>query len=329
MRPKVAIVAGASGYIGRVLCEELLLQGWSVYGIYKNRDSCADVPFHKRFHVVVSTDNSYYGTLSDFKEAEYDTIYGADAYFDLAWDTKNRSNPYKQMICVAETLGLFMGTRLKDLNVRTFVFVSSFLSFGYKHRMAGFTAEDVFYGGGKSFASDMMMAYSGVKDAPVFVEVMLTNVYGPRSNGRFLDKVIDTFMKGHTFYLKSTGEQMYDFVYETDAAKAIIIAATDSPKSGPSWYLVQQHSGIYLKAFIRVVHDIIGKGSYKLGTETVIDHLRTQGAREYTNIRELGWTPVFDFVDGVEIIKRRREENCSWLHRIWRGIRQKLKTVIG
>lgn len=329
MRPKVAIVAGASGYIGRVLCEELLLQGWSVYGIYRSQESCVDIPCHKRFHIVVSTDNNYYGTLSDFKEADYDTTYGADAYFDLAWDTKNRSNPYKQMICVTETLGLFMGTRLKDLNVRTFVFVSSFLSFGYKHRMMGLTAEDIFYGGGKSFASDMMMAYSGVKDTPVFVEVMLTNVYGPRSSGRFLDKVIDTFMKGGTCYLKSTGEQMYDFVYETDAAKAIIIAATDSPKSGPSWYLVQQHSGIYLKAFIRVVHDIIGKGSYKLGTETVIDHLSTQGAREYSNIRELGWEPMFDFVDGVEVIKRLRKEKGAWLHRIWNGLQQKLQVVIG
>ena len=329
MRPKVAIVAGASGYIGRVLCEELLLQGWSVYGIYKNQETCVDIPCHKRFHIVVSTDNNHYGTLSDFKEADYDTIYGADAYFDLAWDTKNRSNPYKQMICVTETLGLFMGTRLKDLNVRTFVFVTSFLSFAYKTNTAGFDREAVFYGGGKSFVADMMAAYSAYADTPTFVEVILTNVYGPRSNGRFLDKVIDTFMKGHTFYLKSTGEQMYDFVYETDAAKAIIIAATDSPKSGPSSYIVQQHNGIYLKAFIRVIHDVVGKGSYKLGTETVIDHLRTQGAREYTNIRELGWTPVFDFVDGVEIIKKRRKENCSWLHRIWRGIRQKLKTVIG
>ena len=254
MRPKVAIVAGASGYVGRVLCEELLLQGWSVYGIYKNQETCVDIPCHKRFHIVVSTDNNHYGTLSDFKEADYDTTYGADAYFDLAWDTKNRSNPYKQMICVTETLGLFMGTRLKDLNVRTFVFVSSFLSFGYKHRMMRLTAEDIFYGGGKSFASDMMMAYSGVKDTPVFVEVILTNVYGPRSNDRFLDKTIDLLMKDHTAKFTSTGEQIYDFVYETDAAKAIIIAATDSPKSGPSWYLVQQHSGISLKAFIRVAY---------------------------------------------------------------------------
>ena len=327
MRPKVAIVAGASGYIGRVLCEELLLQGWSVYGIYKSQESCVDIPCHKRFHTVVSTDNNHYGTLSDFKEADYDTTYGADAYFDLAWDTKNRSNPYKQMICVTETLGLFMGTRLKDLNVRTFVFVSSFLSFGYKHRMIGLTAEDIFYGGGKSFASDMMMAYSGVKDTPVFVEVMLTNVYGPRSNDRFLDKTIDLFMKDHTAKFTSTGEQIYDFVYETDAAKAIIIAATDSPKSGPSWYLVQQHSGINLKAFIRVAHDIIGRGSYKFGEETVIDHLWTQGAREYPNIRELGWEPVFTFVDGIEIIKKRREEKYSWLGRVFRTVKQKLMAV--
>lgn len=327
MRPKVAIVAGASGYIGRVLCEELLLQGWSVYGIYKNQESCVDIPCHKRFHIVVSTDNNYYGTLSDFKEADYDTTYGADAYFDLAWDTKNRSNPYKQMICVTETLGLFMGTRLKDLNVRTFVFVSSFLSFGYKHRMMELTAEDIFYGGGKSFASDMMMAYSGVKDTPVFIEVMLTNVYGPRSNDRFLDKTIDLFMKDHTAKFTSTGEQIYDFVYETDAAKAIIIAATNSPKSGPSWYLVQQHSGISLKAFIRVAHDIIGRGSYKFGEETVTDHLWTQGAREYPNIRELGWEPVFTFVDGIEIIKKRREEKYSWLGRIFHTVKQKLMAV--
>ncbi len=327
MRPKVAIVAGASGYIGRVLCEELLLQGWSVYGIYKNHETCVDIPCHKRFHIVVSTDNNHYGTLSDFKEAEYDTIYGADAYFDLAWDTKNRTNPHKQMICVAETLGLFMGTRLKDLNVRTFVFVSSFLSFAYKTNTAGFDREAVFYGGGKSFVADMMATYSAYADTPTFVEVILTNVYGPRSNGRFLDKVIDTFMKGDTFYLQSTGEQVYDFVYETDAAKAIIIAATDSPKSGPSSYIVQQHNGVYLKAFIRVIHDVIGKGSYKLGTEAAIDHLGTKFTKDYPNIRELGWEPEFNFVDGIEIIKKLREEKYSWLGRIFHTVKQKLMAV--
>lgn len=327
MRPKVAIVTGASGYIGRVLCEELLLQGWSVYGVYRSQESCVDVPCHKRFHTVVSTDNNYYGTLSDFKEAEYDIIYGADAYFDLAWDTKNRTNPHKQMICVAETLGLFMGTRLKDLNVRTFVFVSSFLSFGYKHCMTGLNAEDVFYGGGKSFASDMMMAYSTVKDTPVFVEVLLTNVYGPRSNGRFLDKTIDSLMKGRIAKFISTGEQIYDFVYETDAAKALIIAATDSPKSGPSSYIIQQHAGIALKAFIRVVHDIIGKGLYRFGEKEVVDHLGIKGVSGYPNIRELGWEPEFDFVDGIEIIKKRREEKGTWLGRIFRSVKQKLMAV--
>lgn len=329
MRPKVAIVTGASGYVGRVLCEELLLKGWSVYGVYKSIDCLIDVPYHKQFHAVISTDNNYYGTLSDFKAAEYDTVYGADAYFDLAWDTKNRTNPYKQMVCVAETLGLFMGTRLKDLNVRTFVFVTSFLSFAYKANTAGFDREAVFYGGGKSFVADMMAAYSAYADTPTFVEVILTNVYGPRSNGRFLDKVIDAFMKGNTFYFTSTGEQIYDFVYETDAAKAIIIAATDSPKSGPSSYIIQQHANIYLKGFIRVVQDIIGKGYYKFGEEKAVDHLRIKGVSAYPNIRELGWKPEFDFTDGIETIKKHREENCSWLHRIWRGIRQKLKTVIG
>lgn len=327
MRPKVAIVAGASGYIGRVLCEELLLQGWSVYGIYKNQETCVDIPCHKRFHTVISTDNNYYGTLSDFKEAEYDTIYGADAYFDLAWDTKNRSNPYKQMICVAETLGLFMGTRLKDLNVRTFVFANSFLSFGYKHSVTGLTAEDVFYGGGKSFTSDMMMAYSSVKDTPVFVEVLLTNVYGPRSNERFLDKTIDLLMKDHIAKFTSTGEQIYDFVYETDAAKALIIAATESPKSGPSFYVIQQHAGITLKAFIRVAHDIIGKGSYRFGEEKVVDHLGIKGVSGYPNIRELGWEPEFTFIDGIEIIKKRREEKGTWLGRTFHSVKQKLMAV--
>lgn len=326
MRPKVAIVAGASGYIGRVLCEELLLQGWSVYGIYKSQESCVDIPCHKGFHIVVSTGNNHYGTLSDFKEAEYDTVYGADAYFDLAWDTKNRTNPHKQMICVAETLGLFMGTRLKDLNVRTFVFVNSFLSFGYKYNAIRLDRESAFYGGGKTFVADMMSAYNVCADTPVFIEVVLTNVYGPRSVDRFLDKVITTFMKGHTFYLRSDGEQLYDFVYETDAAKAIILAATNSPKSGPSAYIVQQHH-TYLKGFIRVVRDIIGKGAYKLGTETAIDHLGTKYTKDYPNIRELGWEPEFDFVDGIEIIKKLREEKYSWFGRTFRIVKQKLMAV--
>lgn len=329
MRPKVAIVAGASGYIGRVLCEELLLQGWSVYGIYKSQESCVDIPCHKRFHTVVSTDNNYYGTLSDFKEADYDTIYGADAYFDLAWNTKNRTNPHKQVVCVAEALGLFMGTRLKDLNVRTFVFANSLLAFAYKANVQGmeFDRETAFYGRSKSFAADIMAAYSAYADTPVFVEVILTNVYGPRSNARLLDNVIDTFMKGHTFCFKSTGEQIYDFVYETDAAKAIIIAATKSPKSGPSWYLVNQHSGIRLKAFIRVVHDIIGRGSYKFGEETITDHLGVQGLRGFPNIRELGWEPAFTFVNGIEIVKKNREEKHSWLGRIFHTVKQKLMAV--
>lgn len=331
MRPKVAIVTGASGYVGRVLCEELLSQGWSVYGVYKSIDCLIDISPQKRFHAVISTDNNYYGTLSDFEAAEYDTTYGADAYFDLAWDTKNRTNPYKQMTCVAETLGLFMGTRLKDLNVRTFVFVSSFLSFAYKANVPGMglDREAVFYGGGKSFVADMMAAYSAYADTPTFVEVILTNVYGPRSNGRFLDNVIDTFVKDNTFYFKSTGEQVYDFVYETDVAKALVLAATKSPKSGPSSYIIQQHAGIYLKAFIRVVQDIIGKGSYKFGEEKAVDHLGIKGISAYSNIRELGWEPEFDFADGIETIKKHREEKGTWLHRIWNGLQQKLQAVIG
>ena len=323
---KVAVVTGANGYIGSLLCKELADRGWTVYGVYRNRET--SIPLHTNIIPVIS--DAPYVDISQLDKLGFDRQHGVDVFFHMAWDTVRRKDPISQINCSVGTIGYFIGDRMRPLRVKTFVFGSSFLRFAYDYDDATSDLEATYYGGAKSFATNMMGTYAMTNDSPIFIEAILTNVYGPNSKGRFLDEIIDSAVNNNIIVARTSCKQVYDFVHETDAVDALIHIAERHPKDKATGAYIIKGSkyDFTLKDYLHTVavEAKMPVDRMILGSTMATDHLFT-GYRDWVkDAKSLGWRPSLNFDEGVRnLIKLRRK---SWLQRVLTGVKRVFQAVI-
>ena len=216
---KKVIVTGANGFIGTALCKKLSDEGINVIAIVRDKEEnitkITDIP---RLKIT-------YCDLSDFRNlSKYVEDRDIDALYHLAWvgsagalrgdsDVQIRNIQY-----TCDTVKACL-----DMNCKRFIFASSIMEYEIQATMVTDTMPSIntLYSSAKVAADYMARTLSGSYGID-YIRAVISNIYGP---GETSPRLVNTSLrkmlnKEHCAF--SAGNQLYDFVYITDAAKMFI-----------------------------------------------------------------------------------------------------------
>ncbi len=210
---KKAIVTGANGFVGSAVCRELTNRGTEVIAVVReNSDNIADLPNTK----IVQCSMANYTTLPNLIGDR-----NIDVLYHFAWcgsAGKLRADDTVQLKNVQQTCDLVRACA--EMKCGRFVFAASIMEYETAAIMGTMETPSAgsLYCSAKITADYMARAIAG----SVGVEYMrgvISNIYGPGEiSPRLINTSIRKLLNGeHCAF--SPGEQMYDFIYITDAAK--------------------------------------------------------------------------------------------------------------
>ena len=294
---KRVIISGATSSIGIALCEECVTNGIGVVAIIRPESSkCSLIPKSNLIEIVESE-------LSDYASINSEGIH-ADAFFHLAWASTDgaaaRDNTYDQADNIQAILkAVELAERCK---CKVFVGAGSQAEYGRTDEvLTGDTAckPETAYGMTKLCAgmlSRLMCRQKGIDH----VWTRILSAYGPNCSKRtVISYTVDTLLQGEKPVL-SDGRQVWDFIYISDVAKALLSCAR-SGVSGKT-YVIGYGKSKLLREFLEEVRDILspgqdmGFGERPYNADAVM-HLECD-ISDLT--ADTGFVPTVDFEEGIQ-----------------------------
>ncbi len=230
---KKAIVTGANGFVGTALCAELSGSGVQVIAVIKDKQE--DISRIKDIQGI----RIVYCELSDFKNlSELIPDRDVDTMYHLAWvGTAGplRGNSEVQTDNIRYSCDAVRAS--KQLGCKRFVFASSIMEYEVEAVMRTEKAPNInmIYSVAKIAADYMSRAIAGSLGVS-YVRALISNIYGAgEKSPRLINTSIRKLLSGeHCAF--SAGEQMYDFIYITDAAK-IFAGLGEHGKADKTYYI--------------------------------------------------------------------------------------------
>lgn len=293
---KKVMVTGASGFIGTALCKALSLQGIETIAVVRSPQShteeIIDLPHLKIIYCEMSEFWKLDQLISDRD---------VDVLFHLAWTGGSgplRSDYQIQLRNVQYTCDTLHAC--KAMNCRRFVFASSIMEYEITEYMKGESAPGIntLYSSAKLEANYMARAVAG--DLGIsYIRAVISNIYGPGERSpRLINTSLRKLLKGeHCSF--SAGEQLYDFLYITDAAKAFISIAQKGI-SNRTYYIGNQRPRP-LKDFLCEMRDQVDP-SISLGLGDLPFNGVSLSYKEFdieAVKQDTGFIPSIDFALGI------------------------------
>ncbi len=283
-----AIVTGAAGFLGADLVEELVKRGYEVIAVVREVS-----PHNKRIDNLenvrlVAADMNEYNSLAEIIDEQ------ADIFYHLAWHGENIVEEQKKNIDA--TLNALESA--KNLGCKRFVATGSQAEYGpHKELITEKTTPHptTAYGAVK-LAANVLSKVRAEELGIDWIWDRVFSVYGKyEPHGRMLPDMIEALQKEETFHLSSC-TQNWDYIYSTDAAKAVI-ATGERGKAGEIYNVT---TGEYhpLRCFTEMVHkEIIKNGELEYDEN---EHPKVSLQASANKIRnDTGWKPEVEFDDGI------------------------------
>ena len=259
-----AIVTGATGFIGKALCEELLNENYDVVAVIRKNSSkrskleslLRDNPDFEDKLQIVEMD------LEDIEKLHTEYHVEADVFYHLAWngsagaDREDFDMQYSNIAYMKKAIWT-----AKECGCKKIVGAGSQAEYGV---VKGVAKEDstvpnpfMMYGAAKLAAYQMGKLYAtqiGIK----LVWPRIYSVYGVGENaGTLVSYVVDTLKKGEVPQL-SPCENMWNFMYITDCVRALRLLSENEETEGI--YNVASKDTRILKEFVTEIRDIVAPG---------------------------------------------------------------------
>lgn len=306
MIQRKVIVTGANGFVGTAVCKELYEQGIEVIAIMRHPNAIINsIEKDKGIRIV-------YAELSDFRSlAQLIPDRDIDVLYHFAWSGSAgtlRGDADVQMNNVKYTCDTVKACA--DLGCKRFVFASSIMEYEIEAIMATNATPGIntLYSSAKVAADYMARTIAGSLDVD-YVRAVITNIYGP---GELSPRLVNTSLRKmlsgeHCAF--TDGEQMYDFVYITDAAKAFA-AIGGKGKNNRTYYIGSQEPKP-LKEFLLTMRDCVNPDiEIRLGELPFNGVSLTYREFNINAVKEdTGFIPEVAFKDGIN-------NTIAWLREV-------------
>lgn len=297
---KRVIVTGAGGFIGRTVVQQLYSQRCQVLAISRTLPAYLEMPGV----LAIQMDLSDVDALPQRLNSKWDIwihlawrgTYGQDRR-DSRVQIQNLQD-FQRCVCAAGAVGC---TRFVGIGSIMEIERNMDPRAGEKYCRRG----DYIYALAKTMSHAILFT-EAPKQGMDAVWCTLTNVYGVGDeSGRLINYAVNTLLDGQEPRF-SSATQMYDFVYVTDAASAVITCAL----AGRSFeeYLIGSGHAAPLRNFLDQLHDKLAPSSVfhygslpAGGPDLPAQVFSTEKIRE-----QLGWRPCVSFGEGVQSL-------CDWL----------------
>ena len=297
---KRAVITGATGAVGTAIINELTAAGTEVLAICREGSARnGRIPENglvKKIYCGLDSLNSLENTGGSY-----------DVFYHLAWEGttgRERDDMFLQNRNVRYALDAVAAAA--RFGCGTFIGAGSQAEYG---RVDGLIRPDtptrpvMGYGIGKLAAGLMTRQYAhqlGIRH----IWVRILSVYGPNDGPRsMVMSTIGKLRAGEVPQL-TKGEQMWDYLYSGDAAKAFALLG-DKGVDGKT-YVLGSGSVRPLRRYVEDIRDVVAPGAeLDFGA---IDYYPHQVMHLQADTSELekdtGWRPVMPFAEGIKNIVR-------------------------
>ena len=301
---KKAVVTGATGAIGRALIKVCIEAGYEVLTVV-HRGSPRAVELERMEHCrVLRLDLGEYDNAIEEMEKQGLEPGGYELFFHLAWMApfgKDRDNLALQVDNIRASLAAVRFA--KALGCSTFIGTGSQAEYG---RVEGvLTPEtpafpETGYGITKLCAGQLTrLSCEQLGMRHIWCRVL--SVYGPYDRDQTLiSTAVISMMKGEQAAF-SPCDQMWDYIYSDDAARAILLAGQNG-ESGKV-YMIGSGEVHPLREYIEKIAAVTGyRGEIVFGMRPYNDKQVMYLQADPTTLRELGFRPQVSFEEGIRRI---------------------------
>ena len=293
---KKVLVTGANGVVGSAVCRELDSRGIRVSAVVRDEDSAVG-----RIGDIDGIDIIYMDLSAIHKLHEIVSDRDFDVFYHFAWTGSAgplRGDYSVQLKNIEYTCNAVKAAR--KLGCSRFVFAASIMEYEVRKLMetdkkAGI---NTLYSTAK-LAAEYMARAEADHEGIVYVGGVISNIYGPgETSPRLVNTTIRKLQNGD-YCTFSPGEQLYDFIYVDDAARAFYELG-ENALPGRSYY-VGSGEIRQLRYYLETIRDVvapgteIGLGAIPFdGVSLTYKELDTDALRKDT-----GFVPAVGFEEGI------------------------------
>lgn len=306
---KKAIVTGANGFVGTALCEELCKQGVQVIAVVRSKMGLIRKTKDLPGLTVVCLELSRFRNM-----AELITDRDIDILYHLAWEGSAgelRGDSGVQINNIRYACDTVKACA--DMGVKRFVFAASIMEYEINAVMATDSTPGIntLYASAKTAADYMARAIAGSLGID-YIRAVISNIYGP---GEMSPRLINTSLKKmilgeHCAF--SAGEQLYDFIYIDDAARAFALIG-EKGKANRTYYIGSQECQ-KLKYFLTEMKNQVAP-EMEIGLGELPFHGVSLSYEEFDRNAvkdDTGFVPQVSFAEGIR-------NTVVWLQEVMRN----------
>lgn len=297
-KDKSVIVTGANGMIGKCIIDVLMAKNIGVKIVAIDDDEQKAM---ERFSGYIDSDNFKFlkTKLNEHLEEM------GRAEFVIHTSLKKETNYLKPIEIITNKIN---GTNnileyaVNHGNIR-FVFISSLAD--HDEKIAEFKENDLSYFNcntlkelyfeSKCASEGLCQAYIKQKELDAVI-IRLAKVYGPNS---YLKRFIKNGLEKKELFLSNKGEEIYPYLYLTDAIAAILTILLKG-ECKKIYNVLDEESVLSLNDFVKIVANYVSEKEVFKANEKLKSTSESKIVFDSKRLKELGWKPHYNITSGIK-----------------------------